>query len=203
MTRSRPSRLHVPLAFALRAWRAAEDDEPLLREPRESDVHTLLAIDEGDGFTLGLEEWHEEVGAIETLDDLAAFLGLSRANLIAICEARGADVLLPDPEDEDDDFSIANPYEYLDALADLVPIPTLDEKMRRIPETFTLSPADRQALLKQANVALPDPLGVLDLTEGYRPGDGGNYWSVPDVMSLSCLQWMLDKVRANTLIVVG
>jgi hypothetical protein len=195
------TRIYVPLEFATRAWHLAEEGEPLLREARASDVHTLLACDESDGFGLGLAEWHEEVGGITTFKELAAFLGLSRVALIAVCEARGANVLLPDPEDEDD--SIADPYEYLDALADLCPVPTLDEKMRELPEVFTLSPLDRLEALKARTTKLPDPLGHLDLTEGYRPGDPGRYWGVPNVMSLSCLQWLLDKVKARTVIALA
>ncbi len=157
MTRSRPRKLYIPLTFALRAWRHAAEDEPLLRERRESDVHTLLALRDDDGFNLGFEEWDEEVSAIETFRDLATFLGLSPENLLAVCEARGANVLLPDAEDVDD--PIPNPYEYLEKLADLAPVPSLDEKLRRLPRRFSLSPEDRRKIPKHPGLMLPTVLG--------------------------------------------
>lgn len=79
-------------------------------------------------------------------------------------------------------------------------VPTLNDKMRLLPETFRLRPEERRSLRRQPDLALPDPLGCLVCTDGYRPGDNGRYWSVPDVLSLSCLQWLLDRVRARTVI---
>jgi hypothetical protein len=200
--RSDRAATHIPLEFALRAWRHDEDSgRPLLRTRAATDLFTIRAYRAGDGepYNIDIEEYNEAASRLATFRDLAAFLALTPEELVSAWQRRG----LPEhwlPEDFDDE--IPDPYCFLDELDDLVPVATLADLLAEIPDRFELAPGDLERLSVPGSPALPHPLGEVVVTYGVRPGDNTKYYEVPTSLGLACLQFMLDSGGAKAIVKV-
>jgi hypothetical protein len=158
---------------------------PLLREPREDDLHVILAWTEDDGYRLSIEGEDEGVQSAATWGEMAEYLGLTFSDLEqALIRAGYPDRYIPaDPQ-----AALADPYDVFDRLKHLQPWASWSEILEGVPhELVAVSPGGGE-----------DLLGTLSRDIGARPDDDTEYVTVDSIEGLSALQDILDQLGRRT-----
>jgi hypothetical protein len=189
--------------------------EPLLREERSADVHTIRACEDGSGaYDLGLAEDDDFLASIDTWEEMADYMGMDVPDLVAKLKARGYPYDLPEVDsgedsDEEDEWQ---PYVEADTirdlLIDLAPSPTLRSVTADLHGRFAWDPATvYPGLPYDVEQALEwldgrGSFGGACETHEMRSGTSEPVTWVPTATSLSCLQYALDARGRKARIVI-
>lgn len=180
----------------------SEEGTPLLRDWRRGDALVEAWEQEDGSYELIDDELNTFLNSCEGWEDFAEFAGRSVAEVATALEANGYPWGLPWGDDPHE-WPTIDPFEAADYAGDLLPPSEVERLRSLVPRVerwdrsskYPDIPRDVQLALEwlggNGGVTVHDECWEM------RGGSPARFTEVPSAMALSCLQVVLDQVKAK------